>query len=122
MQTFKLIITIGSNEDVRITVKSNAVDMAQDRIIVEVKCPQVIHSRKGILLPMISRPINGKYVQKEVQRCFTESIKQTTEQSNWSNPKKSGKLLKDLNILLNVEYPPMNFEKFKKGSKPHYNV
>jgi len=42
--------------------------------------------------------------------------------SNWSNPKKSGKLLKDLNILVDVGYPPMNFEKFKKGSKPNYNA
>ena len=61
-------------------------------------------------------------MQKEVQKCFTESTKQTIAKSNWSNPKKSGKLLKDPNILLEVRYPPMNFEKFKEGSKPDCNA
>ena len=75
---------------------------AQDRIIVEVKCLQVLHSRKGIILPMIPRSIDRKYAQKEVQRCFRESIKQAIKQNNWSNPKKSGDALKDLNILVEV--------------------
>ena len=30
--------------------------------------------------------------------------------------------LKDLNVLVNVGYPLMNFVKFKKGSKPNYNA
>ena len=59
---FKLIITIGSDEDIRHTVEENAVDMAQDGIIIEVKRLQVIHLRKGILLPMIPRSTKGKYV------------------------------------------------------------
>ena len=96
--------------------------MVQDGIIVEVKHLQVIHSRKGILLPMIPHSIDGKCVQKEVQMCFTESIKQTIERNNWSNPKKSGEALKDLNILVEAGYPPMNFEKSKKGSKPNFNA
>jgi len=121
-QIFKLIITTGSDEDISNTVKANAVDMAQEGIIVEVKRLQVRHSKRGILLPMIPCSIDGKYVQKEVQRCFTEAIVQSIENSSWSNPKKSGKLLKDLNILVDVGYPPMNFEKFKKGSKPNYNA
>ena len=58
---FKLIITIGSNEDIRNTVKANAVDMAQDGIIIKVKRIQVIHSRKGILLTMMPCSIDGKY-------------------------------------------------------------
>ena len=64
----------------------------------------------------------GKYVQKEVQTCFTTSIKQAIEQSNWSDPKKSGEALKDLNILVEVRYPLMNFEEFKGGSKPNFNA
>ena len=28
----------------------------------------------------------------------------------------------DFKILLDYGYPPLNFEKFKKGSKPKYNA
>ena len=47
-------------------VKANAVDMAQEGIIAEVKRLQVPHSKRKILLPMVPRSINGKYVQNEV--------------------------------------------------------
>ena len=89
--------------------------MAQEGIIVKVKRLQVPYSKKGIDLPMIPRLIDGKYVHKEVQKCFTEAIEQSTAKNNWSNPKRSGELLKDLNILEEVGYP-------QKGSKPNCNA
>ena len=52
---FKLIVTIGSNKDIRNTVEKNAVDMVQEGINVEVKRLQVLYPKKGILLPMIPR-------------------------------------------------------------------
>ena len=62
---FKLIITFGSDEDIRHIVEANAVDMVQEGIMVGVKRLQVPHSKRGILLPMIPRSIDGKYAQKE---------------------------------------------------------
>ena len=121
-RTFKLIITIGSNEDIRATVEANAVDMVQEGVIVEVKCLQVIYSKQGPLLPMIPWTTDGKYIQKEVQACFTKAIRQAIKESGWSKTKQSLQNLKDTKILVTVGYPPMNFEKYKKGTKQNFNV
>ena len=122
LRTFKLIITIGSAADIRKTVEANAVDMAQEGVLVEVKRLQALHSKVGALLPMIPWTTDAVYVQKEAQACFSQAIEQAIDETKWSNPRKCFEKLKDTKILVTTGYPPMNFEKYKKNTKLNYNA
>ena len=114
---FKLIITLGSDTKITKTVEENTVDMAQGGIIVEIKPLQVIHSKKQILIAMIPKSVNLKYMQEKSQECLIKVVQKTIRDSGESGVKKSIALTLDFNILMDVGYPPMNFEKFRKGKK-----
>ena len=122
LRVFKLIIILGSDMDITSMVEKNAVDMVWEGIIVEAKCLQVIHSKKGKLIAMLPTPANLKYVQKKAQEYLIKAVQKTINESGESGVKKSIALAFDFEILMDVRYPPMNFEKFKKGSKLQYNT
>ena len=71
---------------------------------------------------MLPKSISLKYVQENSQECIIKAVKKTIIESGGSGIKKSIALDLDFNIVMDVGYPPMNFEKFKKGSKPQYNA
>ena len=96
--------------------------MAQGSVIVEVKHLQVIHSKKGLLIAMLPKMIDLKYVQEMAQSCLIKAVHQTIEASNKSTLKKNIAKEMDFKILVDCGYPPLNFKKFKKGGKPKYNA
>ena len=119
---FKLIINLGSEIDITQIVEENAINMAQGGIIIEVKRLRVIHSKKALLIAMLPKMIDLKYVQEMARSCLIKVVHQTIEASNESALKKI--IAKEMNfkILVNCWYPPLNFEKFKKGNKSKYNA
>ena len=92
--------------------------MAQGSIIIEVKRLQVIHSKKGLLITMLPKNIDLKYVQEKAQACLIKAVHQTIEASNESALKKNLAKEMDFKILVDCGYPPWNFKRLKRGSKP----
>ena len=92
--------------------------MAQRGITVEVKCLQVIYPKKQILIVMLHKSVNLKCVQGKAQEYLIKAVKKAIHESGESGVEKVIALDLDFNILMDVGYPPMNFKKFKKGSKP----
>ena len=78
---FKLIIIRGSNSDITGTIKENAVNIAQGCIIVEVKRLQVIDATKGMLIAMLPKFVNLKYVQEKAQECIIKAVAKTIHES-----------------------------------------
>ena len=121
-QIFKLVITLGSDTNITKTVEENAANMVQGGIIIEVKCLKVIHSKKKIVIAMLPKSANLKYVQEKAQECLIKAVQKTILESGESGVKKSITLALDFNILMDVGYPSKNFEKFKQGNKTQYNA
>ena len=51
-----------------------------------------------------------------------KAVSQTINKNNESTLRKNMAKAVDFKILLDYGYPPLNFKKFKKGSKPNYNA
>ena len=122
LRIFKLIITLGSEEDINKTVEENAVHVTQGGIIVEVKRLQVIHYKKGLLIAMLPKSIDLKYMQETAQACLIKAVHKSINESNESTTKIGIAKEMDFKILADCGYPPLNFKKFKNGSKPNYNI
>ena len=56
------MITVGLDIDIVQIVEENAIDMAQDGLLMEEKCLQVTRSQKGLLLTMLLKNIDLHYV------------------------------------------------------------
>ena len=89
----------------------------QGGIISEVKRLQVIYSKKKILIAMLPKSVSLKYVQEKAQECLIKAVKKTVLESGESSIKNIIALDLDFNILMDVKYPPMNFEKIQKGEQ-----
>ena len=95
-------------------------DMAQGSIIIKVKhLLQVIHSKKGLLITMLPKSIHLKYVQETAQVCLVKAVHETIDESGESVTKKGIPKGMDNKILVDYGYPPLNFKKSKRKSKPN---
>ena len=112
----KLVVTIGSNIDIKDIVKENAIAMVQGGLLIEVKRLQVIHSKRGLRVTMLPKNTDLAYVQKHVQCCITEAVHKTIDEGSDSLMRKEfAKINGDFKILVDLAYPPSNFERQKKG-------
>ena len=69
-RVLKLVVIVGSDIVIKVTVKKTAIDMAQGGLLVEVKHLQIIHSKKGLLVAMLPKNTNLAYVKEHVQQCI----------------------------------------------------
>ena len=104
--------------DITETVEENAVDMAQGGVIIEAKRLQVIYSKMGLLIIMLTKSVDLNYVQEIVHTCLIKAVHKTINESGKSSTKKG--IAKDMNYKIHMDcgYPPLNFIKFEKGSDP----
>ena len=102
---FNLVITLGSEIEITQIMEENAIDMAQGSIIIKVKCLRVIHSKKGLLIAMLPKMIDLKYVQEMAQSCLIKVVYQTIEESNEFALKKNLAKGMDFRILVDCAYP-----------------
>ena len=119
---FKLVVTTDSDVDIKDIVEEDTIDMAQDSLLIEVRCPQVVHSKKGLLATMLPENMNLVYIQKHAQRCIIEGVHKTTGEGR-DPPTRKGLNQKygDFKVLVDLSYPPSNFKCQKKGTKINYS-
>ena len=58
----KLVVTIGSDIEIKDIVEENVIDMSQGGLLMEVKCLQVIHSKKGLLVAILPKNRDLAYI------------------------------------------------------------
>ena len=83
----------------------------------------VIHFKKGMIVVMLPNNTDMAYIQKDVQRCIIEVTHKTIDGgSNRLLKKVLAKIHGDSKVLVDLAYPPSNFEHQKKGTKTNYNT
>ena len=84
----------------------------------EVKCLQLIHSKKGLLVVMLPENMNMAYVEKRVQRCIIKGVDKTIdERSDSLTVKDLNKQYGDFKVLLDLAYPSSNFKHQRNGDQ-----
>ena len=72
---------------------------------------------------MIPKNIDLSYTQQHVQWCLIEVVHKTIDEGNEPPMRKNfAEIDSDFKVLVDLVYPPINFEPQKKGTKINYNA
>ena len=122
-RVLNMVVHVGFDENIDTILPGNTIGMAHNGLLTERKCLQVTHPKKGLLIAICHNATDLKHMQEHTQCCLNEAIFKTiSEDSTISQVKKGIFQFGDYKVPVDLNYPPNNFERFRKGTKIKYGA